>query len=54
MEDFNEYRARRAREIEAIKAQLSKLRGEEDDDSDFYEETIEYLIKEEKKEIDNK
>ena len=58
MEDFNEYRARRAREIELISSQLAKLRyldeDEEENDSDFYEETIEYLIKEERKEIDNK
>jgi len=55
MEDFNEYRARRASDYEAIKHQLSKLRyqdEEEENDSDFYEETIEYLIKEEKKELD--
>lgn len=54
MEDFNEYRAKRAREIEQIRSELARLRGEEENDSDFYEETIEYLIKEDKKEIDNK
>lgn len=54
MEDFNDYRSRKAREFDMIKYQLASLRDEEDNDSDFYEETVEYLIKEEKKEIDNK
>lgn len=57
LEDFAEYRARRERDLELMRAQLASLRypdGDEENDSDFYEETIEYLIKEEKKEIDNK
>lgn len=54
MEDFNEYRTRRAKEMEKLSYELAKLRGEDENDSDFYEETIEFLIKEEKKEIDNK
>lgn len=57
MEDFNEYRAKRAKDFELIKNKLQELRyngleKDEENDSDFYEETVEYLIKEDRKEID--